>query len=411
MKKYEPFIMEEDRLMLRTVRDFVEKEIMPVRKQLDDPQRGHHIYTELMEGLVHIGLQKRALPREIGGLGQSSAVSQTTTSEELARGDPLFGIMPGMAAWIFGPAIVSRNMTVLEKFAAQFCEDKLHTAALSLTEPSGGCNIASAEERGRTIQTIARSEGDEWVINGHKRWTSNGGIAEIYLVLCQTDHVLGEDGIALIYVPAGTPGMSFGKPENLMGFKADINLEVFYDDVRVPKAWRASDEPGRDGRNVRRISCFARLISAASLTGVAQGVFDYVVEYTANRFFGGKQVRQHTMQAGILADMAIDLLSARAFYLQIASWFDNRAVFGSPTGDFLLGMASAIRIYAADATIRSCNKAMELMGAYGYSEDYPIAKYLRDSKILQLWEGGVHQTRIDVARAFYSVHGPELVIP
>lgn len=227
-------------------------------------------------------------------------------------------------------------------------------------------------------------------------------------MICTTDPALAEEGVAILYVPAGTPGMSFSRKEELMGLKVDTNTQVFFDDVRVPRRYRASERPGGDGRNLRGISSFARLPTAASLVGIAQFIFDYVVEYTANRFYGGKQVRQHTMQAGILADMAIGIMSARAFYLQVASMFDNRAVFGSPVEDYLLGMSSATRIIAADAAIMAGNSAMELMGAYGYSENYPIAKSYRDMKMLQLWEGGTHQSRIDVARAFYPVHGPEL---
>ena len=409
MKRYEPFITEEDRMTLQTIREFVDKEIIPIRSKLDEPEKGEHLFWEIMEGLVHIGMQKRSLPKEIGGLGVFSMVSQCTANEELARGDAMFGIAPGICSWVFGPAIRSRNMAVLQELTAPFCEDKVHIAAMGATEESGGCNMASVEERDRTIQTIAKLEGDGWVINGKKRWTSNGGVAEVYCVICQTDPALGEEGAAIIYVPAGTPGMSFSKKEPLMGLKVDTNTEVFLDDVRVPRRYRASEQPGGDARNLRGISSFARLPTGAALVGMCQFTFDYVMEYTGNRFYGGKQVRQHTMQAAILADMAIGIMSSRAFYLHVASMFGNRKAFGSPIGDYLMGMSSAARILAADAAIMVHNSAMDLMGAYGYSEGYPIAKNYRDFKILQIWEGGTHQSRIDVARAFYPVHGPELI--
>ncbi len=122
--------------------------------------------------------------------------------------------------------------------------------------------------------------------------------------------------------------------------------------------------------------------------GNAQAVFEIVVDYTGSRFYGGKQVRQHSLPAGIIADMAISIESARAYYLMVASMFDNRKHYGDHSSDYLLSKASA---------------AMELIGSYGYSKDFHVEKYLRDSKIVQLWVGGTQAGRIDVARGSYPM--------
>jgi alkylation response protein AidB-like acyl-CoA dehydrogenase len=253
--------------------------------------------------------------------------------------------------------------------------------------------------------TSARLDGNEWVINGTKRWPSEAGVAEVYLIVCTTDpEHQSDEGIALIYVPAATPGLSFGKPENKMGMRyTDVNADIYLDEVRVPKEYRAAG-PGEDCRLLRHVLSWGRLVSAPNAVGNAQAVFEIVVDYTGNRFYGGKQVREHSMQASIIADMAIAIESARAYYLMVSSMFDNRKIYGDHASDSMIAKASAAKVYAADVTVKVCNMAMELMGSYGYSKDFHVEKYLRDSKIIQLWAGGSHAARLDVARGYYPIN-------
>jgi len=130
---------------------------------------------------------------------------------------------------------------------------------------------------------------------------------------------------------------------------------------------------------------------------------DIVLDFTANRFYGGKQVRQHSLQAAMLADMLIGIDSARFYYLTVASMFDNRRVYGAPYTDGQLSKASGAKVYACDVAVNVCNKGMQLTGSYGYMKEYNIEKYLRDSKIIQLWEGGAELGHLDVARGYYSM--------
>jgi alkylation response protein AidB-like acyl-CoA dehydrogenase len=135
--------------------------------------------------------------------------------------------------------------------------------------------------------------------------------------------------------------------------------------------------------------------------GNAQAVLEIVMEYAGTRFYGGKSVRNHSLQAAMIADMAIGIESARAFYLSVATMFNNRKKFGKPGDDYLLARASAAKAYACDVTEMVCNRAMELMGSYGYAREYHVEKYLRDSKIIQLWLGGGQLARLDVAQSYY----------
>jgi len=402
-KRYGQFITEEDKAILTVVRDFTEKEIMPVRKELDE-DKDRAIVAKITQGLVKIGMQKRVFPEKMGGLGIRSSVTFNTIHEELSRGDSGIAILSVIPSWVFSPAIIARNEFILQNLGAIFCQDEYHSACMGLTEPEGGCNVEAIDPKVRKISTTARLEGNEWVINGTKRWPSEASVADVYLIVCTTDpEYQSDDGVALIYVPAGTPGLSFGKPEDKMGMRyTDINADIYLDEVRVPKEYRVAG-PGEDYRLLRHVLAWGRLGSAPNALGNAQAVFDIVVDYTGDRFYAGKQVREHSLQAGIIADMAIAIESARAYYLMVSSMFDNPKLYGDHASDYLLAKASAAKVYATDVTVKVCNIAMELMGSYGYSKDFHIEKYLRDSKIIQLWAGGSHAARIDVARGFYSI--------
>jgi len=400
MKRYGNFISEDSRALLQSTRDFVDKEIMPVRLDLDESREA---CEKVIKKLVEIGMQRYGLSPKYGGVAIGSAAEYCAVCEELARGDSGIATEMTCPEWLFGPAMRARNKTVVEKFMAPFCSDERHTACFALTEPAGGCNGEDSTQHGMTLRTTAKLDGDEWVINGAKRWPGGASVAEIYGVLCTTDPALGDDGVALIYVPDGVPGLSFGIPENKLGMRySDINADIFFDNVRVPKEYRAAG-PGEDWQLFKAALAWGRLSSAAFSIGNAQAVLEIVIDYTSNRFYKGKAVREHTLQAAMIADMVMGIESARAYYLSVASMFDNRKEFGDPGDAYLMGKATGAKVYACDVTETVCNKAIELMGAYGYIKEYHVEKYLRDSKIIQLWEGGGQLGRLEVAQGYYPI--------
>jgi len=160
-------------------------------------------------------------------------------------------------------------------------------------------------------------------------------------------------------------------------------------------------EPGADWAAVRSALSWGRLTSCPMAIGSAQAVLEIVVNYTDTRYYLGKSVRNHTLQAAMIADMAIGIESARTYYLHVASMFNNRERYGNPGGDFLISKASAAKVYATDVANMVCGKAMELMGAYGYVREFHVEKYLRDVKIIQLWEGGVQLARLETIQSYY----------
>jgi alkylation response protein AidB-like acyl-CoA dehydrogenase len=169
------FLTEEDHMAKDMFRNFVEKEIMPVRQQIDDDKE-HKTVNKILQGLTDLGLQRAAFPKEYGGGGMESIVSAAVMHEELGRGDSGIATSATVTTWAFKPALLAGNKAVLDHFAPMFCGDELKMGCFAITEPGGshgggGCDIENPSLHGQKIRTIARLEGDEWVINGQKaRW-------------------------------------------------------------------------------------------------------------------------------------------------------------------------------------------------------------------------------------------------
>jgi alkylation response protein AidB-like acyl-CoA dehydrogenase len=399
------FLKEEDVEVAKMLRGFVEKEIMPVRHLIDD-DKDHTLIKKILQGLTNAGIQKGAFPKAYGGLEASSVVSAAVMHEELSRGDSGICTAANVTTWAWMPALVAGNKAVLDAFAPMFCGKELKLGCFAMTEPGGphgggGCDIENPSLHGKKIRTIAKLEGDKWVINGQKMWTSNSGVADLYCVLCTTDPNQGEEGIALIYIPATAKGLSFGKWEKKAGMEADVNSAMYLDNVRVPMAFRAAG-PGKDAELLEFNVILARVLTAASGLGNAQATFETVLKYTGERIVADKPIRNHSIAAGMLADMAIGIETARTSYLMAAYMLDHPDKYGPPTSNFILSRASIAKVHAADVTVMVTNKAMELMGSYGYVRDYNVEKYWRDCKIVQLWEGGAQLGRFDVCRGYYD---------
>jgi alkylation response protein AidB-like acyl-CoA dehydrogenase len=291
---------------------------------------------------------------------------------------------------------------LLKELTAVFREDKIHFGCFAMTEPEGGCDIENLRIKGKTIRTTARLEGNEWVINGVKQWASNSGVASLYLTVCTTDPDLGDDGIALIYVPYPIDGVSFGKFEKKAGMQADRNCTVYFDNVRVPKSYRVAG-PGDDAKLLHQNLVAGSIISGAMSVGSAQNIIEIVSDYATKRVVAGKPIKEHSINAGILADMLIGIETARTYVLNTAYMFDRPDIYGARWSPAMLARARIAKVYAADASVMIANKAMELMASFGYSREGDVEKHWRDNKIMQLWLGGAQLGRLDIARFCFDL--------
>jgi alkylation response protein AidB-like acyl-CoA dehydrogenase len=397
---------DEDMQIVSAVREYIDKEIMPRRQDLDggwhrDEKLAKETFYKVHKGLVDIGVQRAIYPADFGGLGVGGMVSEMIY-EEISRADAGLATHMGIINWVMLPALRAGRLDLLQEFIPRICDDQPHGCCMAITEPSGGANTEDPTLHGRTINTIARLEGDEWVINGHKIWPSGASVADItYCTICTTDPAKGDEGIALIYIPPDARGMSFSKPFEKMGMCwTDTNTEIFLDNVRVPKENRVAG-PGEDAKILHDIVGMGRIGTCGFALGAAQACFEIVLDWTKNREISGRPVRARSLHAGIIGEMALKIESARAYAMQV-----NRMIrsgrYGSPGEPFLLSKCSGAKNYVCDITLWVANKAMELMGSYGYAFDYNVEKYLRDVKILQLWLGGPQRGILDTALGYYQ---------
>lgn len=392
-----------DKLMLKSVRDFVDKQVMPVRREMDASTRtDFKVFEEMQAKLLPLGLQDGPMPEEYGGMGVTSALTTALVAEEIARGDvSLFACLAG-GILAMRPAVIAGNKDVLEHFAPRFVQDKeVYTGCFAVSEPGGGSDVENPDMEGTGIKTRAELEKGEWVLKGAKAWSGNAGLAQVYCVVCSTDASMGNDGVALIYLEAPAQGFRFLGFEEKECMRASRHGGFELAGARAPEAWRAAG-PGRDAELLRENLAFGRLLTAAMATGMAQGAFDEVLSFTSDRIAAGKPIRQHTICASILADIAINVQVSRDAYVNAAYVFDRPDTYGRGDSVAMLSRSSVAKVFCCDAATNAVNRAMELMGSFGYVTDYHVEKYWRDLKFLQLWEGGAHLSRLDVVRGYYD---------
>ncbi len=395
-----------DMRILQAVSEFVDGKIMPRRQDLEggwhrDKQLAEKTFEQIHQGLVDIGVQKANWPEALSGLSVSGSVYNMII-EEISRGDAGVATHMSIINWVMAPAVIARRKDLLLEFVPKICDDRPHGCCMALTEPSGGTNTEDPTLHGRTIRTIAESAGDDWIINGHKIWPSGASVADIaYCVVCTTDPEAGDEGIALIYVPPDAKGLSFSEPFQKMGMcYTDTNTEIYFDNVKVPKKYRVKGA-GEDVKIMHDVIARGRLGTCSMALGAAQSCFEIVLEWTRSREIAGRPVRSRSLHAAVLGHMAQKIESARAYAMQVGSMVGS-GKFGNAGDPLLLSKCSSAKELACENTLWVANKAMELMGSYGFAYDYHIEKYLRDVKILQLWLGGPQRALLDTALGYYT---------
>ncbi len=396
----EHLFTDEHKALRDMLRKFVDNEIMPIR---EDMENDYSLFENVLQKLVDLGIQKGGIPPEWGGTGPYSMMTRGIFMEEISRGDAGVAMVTGMnAGEFFMPALHFENKTVLDKFAPLYSGDKLCYACLAMTDSAGGADSENPLFQGSGIGTRAKLEGDEYVINGSKSWPTNAGLASLYLTICTTDPDAKGEGVAVFYVPGDAPGLSFGKPEAKMGFKSSVNASIFFDNVRVPKEYRLAG-PGNDAMfYFGGIMGFAQWASACLSLGIAQSAFDIALEYTKERKSGGKPVREWSMAAGMLSDMAMRIELMRAGVYNMAYMYDHPEEYGPPLTNKMVSKGTALRIFASESCVFVANSALQLLGSNGLSPEYHLEKYLRDALATQLYLGGMQVTKYRVVRGYYD---------
>jgi alkylation response protein AidB-like acyl-CoA dehydrogenase len=242
------------------------------------------------------------------------------------------------------------------------------------------------------MRTEARLDGDEYVINGSKRFITNAGVAQLYTVFAKTDPDAGHSGISAFAVEADSPGFEVGRIEPKMGIKGSTTGELFFNDLRIPVGNLLGEE-GEGFKVAMRILDRSRPGIAAQGLGLAQGATDYALEYAKSRETMGKPIAQHQLIAASLADMETKCEAARGLLYKVGMMIDE----GAPD-DELTKISAMAKVYCTDVAMEVTTDAVQILGGYGYMQEYPLERMMRDAKITQIYEGTNEIQRLVIAR-------------
>jgi alkylation response protein AidB-like acyl-CoA dehydrogenase len=257
--------------------------------------------------------------------------------------------------------------------------------AYALTEPGSGSDSAA-------MRSEARREGDVYVINGSKRFITNAGVADLYTVFAKTDPTAGHDGISAFVVESSSSGFEVGRIEPKMGIKGSTTGELFFTDMQIP-ADNLLGEEGEGFKIAMRILDRSRPGIGAQGLGLAQGATDYALEYAKERETMGKPIGQHQMISAMLADMETKCEAARGLLYKCGQLIDEGA-----EGSELTKISAMAKLYCSDVAMEVTTDAVQILGGYGYMQEYPVERMMRDAKITQLYEGTNQIQRLVIAR-------------
>ncbi len=368
----------EQELIRASAREFCEREIVPYARDWD---RSERMDEGIVPKLAGIGFLGCALPEEHGGMGLDT-ISYCLVMEELGRADSSVR------------GIVSVNNGLAGKTIAKWGTDEQQAEWLprmasgealgcyGLTEPGSGSDPAS-------LVTRAVRDGDEWVIDGSKIFITLGSWAGVALVFARTGGE-GPRGITCFLVPTDSPGFSARKIDGKLGLRAQDTAELFFDGVRVPDSARLGDE-GAGFKVAMSALDNGRISLAAGAVGVAQACVDASVAYASERTQFGKQLAQFQLIQELIADMAVETEAARMMAWRAAALADR--------GESYTLAASQAKYYASEVAVRAANAALQVHGGYGYVDEFPVARYLRDARVLTLYEGTSQIQKLLIGRA------------
>ncbi|MFK4103585.1 acyl-CoA dehydrogenase family protein [Streptomyces sp. NPDC019531] len=369
---------EEHDMLRDAIRSLAEAKIAPYAAAVDEEAR---FPQEALDALVANDLHAVHVPEEFGGAG-ADALATVIVIEEVARVCVSSSLIPAVNKLGSLPVILSGSPELKKKYMTPLAKgDAMFSYALS--EPDAGSDAAG-------MKTKAVRDGDHWILNGVKRWITNAGESEYYTVMAVTDPSKRSKGISAFVVEKSDEGVSFGAPEKKLGIKGSPTREVYFDNVRIP-ADRMIGEEGTGFATAMKTLDHTRITIAAQALGVAQGAFDYAKGYVQERKQFGKAIADFQGIQFMLADMAMKIEAARALTYQAAAASER-------LDKDLTFQGAAAKCFASDVAMEVTTDAVQLLGGYGYTRDYPVERMMRDAKITQIYEGTNQVQRIVMAR-------------
>ncbi|MBO3745125.1 acyl-CoA dehydrogenase family protein [Streptosporangiaceae bacterium NEAU-GS5] len=374
---------EEHQLLRETVRALADEKIAPRAAAADENEEFPY---EVYKDLVAADLHAVHVPEEYGGAG-ADALATVIVIEEVARACASSSLIPAVNKLGTVPLLLSASEELKRRYLTPVAAgDAMFSYALS--EAEAGSDAAA-------MRTRAVRDGDDYVLNGAKMWITNAGVSEYYTVMAVTDPSAGPRGISAFVVEKNDDGVSFGPKEKKLGIKASPTRQVILNDVRIP-ASRMIGAEGTGFKTALATLDHTRITIAAQALGIAQGALDYAIGYIKERKQFGKPVADFQGVQFMVADMAMKLEAARQLTYAAAAK-SELAIHGTRVKD-LTFFSSAAKTAASDAAMDITTDAVQLLGGYGYTRDFPVERMMRDAKITQIYEGTNQIQRMVMAR-------------
>jgi alkylation response protein AidB-like acyl-CoA dehydrogenase len=373
---------EEHQAVREAVRAICDAKIAPHAAEVDEqaryPQEAH-------DALLATDFFAPHVPEEYGGVG-ADALATVIVIEEVARADVSASLIPAVNKLGSLPVQIGGSEELKKKYLGALARGE-GTFSYCLSEPDAGSDAANQKTKAERI-------GDGWLLNGTKRWITNAGVSEYYTVLAMTDPEKKSKGITAFVVEKSDEGVSFGAPEKKLGIKGSPTREVYLDKVHIP-ADRIIGEEGQGFEIAMRTLDHTRITIAAQAVGVAQGALDYALDYAKEREQFGRPIADQQGLQFLLADMGMKIEAARQLTYAAAG--------KSQRGDKdLTFFGAAAKCFASDVAMEVTTNAVQVLGGYGYTRDYPVERMMRDAKITQIYEGTNQVQRIVMARQLLS---------
>jgi alkylation response protein AidB-like acyl-CoA dehydrogenase len=379
MSDFDVYRLPEDHETIRSaVREVCDARVAPHAAEADE---AGEFPKASYEALRSSDFHAPHIPAEYGGAG-ADALATAIVIEEVARACASSSLIPAVNKLGTLPLLLAGSAELKQKYLPPVAAGEA-MFSYCLSEPEAGSDAAS-------MATRAVRDGDHWVLNGVKRWITNAGVSEYYTVFAATDPAARGRGISAFVVEKSDDGVSFGAPEKKLGIKGSPTREVYFDNVRLP-ADRMIGAEGSGFATAMRTLDHTRVTIAAQAVGIAQGALDFATGYVKERKQFGKPVADFQGVQFMLADMGMKLEAARQMtYVAAAK---------SERGDAdLTYFGAAAKCFASDAAMEITTDAVQLLGGYGYTRDYPVERMMRDAKITQIYEGTNQVQRVVMAR-------------
>ena len=380
---FDTFVLpEEHQLLRKTVREVADDKIAPRAAEIDETSEFPY---DVLKALVEADLHAVHVPEAYDGVG-ADAIASAIVIEEVARACCASSLIPAVNKLGTMGLLLSGSEELKQKYLPPLARGEV-MFSYALSEPEAGSDAAG-------MKTRAVRDGDEFVLNGVKRWITNAGVSDFYTVMAVTDPDAGSRGISAFIVEKADDGVSFGAPEKKMGIKGSPTREVYLDNVRIP-ADRMIGAEGTGFKTALATLDHTRLTIGAQALGVAQGAVDYCIRYVQERKQFGKPIADFQGVSFMLADMAMKTEAARALIYTAAAASERM----DPNLTF---MSAAAKCFASDVAMEVTTNGVQLLGGYGYTRDYPLERMMRDAKITQIYEGTNQIQRLVMARNLFK---------